>query len=941
MKKNLPIKKKVLLRTVVFCMSAMLSFQVNAQIEGVVLFDMETTETTCEGDFSFGNGHFGSDTFGIVTNPLVEGINTSDNVWQWCKSNDGATWGGVVYNNSFDFTGTAFTICMDVLMPHDGDVLLKMENAVNDLGEEFDVSLVMPYTGNGAWQQICFEYTTPDNDGDVGNGYVFPAFTVFMDFGNTPAEDECHYFDNIIQVEGPVVPLTGTVLYDWEVLDSTVLGEFSFGNGHFGDSIFSIALNPLMEGINASDSVYLWCKANDGNTWGGINYTAVDTIDMTGLGTTLCLDVLMPHDGDVLLKLENSLDDDEVDVSLVMPYTGNGEWQQLCYDFRVPDNDGDVAAGRMFPSFTIFMDFGNTPAEDECHYYDNLIQVEVPLEFDGEVIADWETPETTPDPFAFGGATIAVANNPNADAANSSDSTYLMCKDENSETWGGFAFTMKDTLDVTGDTSTVCLSVYSEVENTVRLKLEGATDGSEPVSFDAQYTTPGAWQVLCYDLTEEGATGLALGHLYTKMSLFPDFGTVPGASTCYYVDDIKKSTNGTGVLLQLIYNVLAASPDHSMLTGLIDAADLSNAVNADGATVFAPTDDALNALPAADLDALNNNIDGALYNMLFHHITHDSLPSDLLVDGTHIMRNGQDGIISGTAINGANIASSTEAVNGYVHSVESVMTFPEDPEEYILLEFEGEDEYEVDWWHWGTAGNIVSFEIVANPLVGGINESANVLQYKRYPAGDWWQGIKSIPKRVFNSFGPMTRVCADIYSENDGTIFLKWDATMGTGDKIGWRSSFSGGEWNTICWDFEGSNWYFEQGEDVPATGENHLNEGMALFFDTENSSLPADTVVYYLDNWRIINTATGTNNIEKLENFRLYPNPATNWLAVESGTPIHSANMFDITGRQLFSVVDPIANKLDVSQLKSGLYFVNFRGKSGELLGSVKFVKQ
>ena len=917
---------------------------------GDVIFDWQAEDTSLVADFSFGNGHLGDSVFAIVNNPLKLGQNRSSKVYQWCKANDGNTWGGINYDKStnIDFTGTALTLCMDVLMPHNGNVLLKMENSLDD--DEVDVSLVEPYTGDGAWQQVCFDYTTPDNDGDVAAGRIFPSFTIFMDFGNTPAEDECHYYDNLIQVEGPELPLSGDVLVDWEADGISVAGAGAFGNGHFADSTFAVVANPNPSGHNKSDSVYVWCKANNGNTWGGIYFDIDPPIALLDGKTSLCLDVMMPNDGEVLLKIEKSSDGGG-DASLISNYTGNGKWQQVCFDYTVADASGDVGAGFTYTRFTVFPNWGVTPTEDECYYFDNLTQAAPRSALEGDLISDWESDSTSVDPFVFGGATIAVSNNPHPDELNSSDSTFLFCKDNASMSWAGFAFDV-DTIDVTGDLAMVCLSVYSDVAGTIRLKLEGATDGSETVSMDREYDTAGAWQKLCYDFTKPGVDDKeALGHLYTKLTVFPGFGNIPTDPTCYNIDNIYKNTNGTGVLVEFIGKVLAKSPEHSTFMGYVNQLDLSSLINGPGGdpnwypvgvTVFAPSNAAFDALTTEERDALDNNTDNALYNMVLHHIAYGALTADVLTDGySFITQNGMDATVSGNSVNGATI---TEAdvlnSNGTLHYVDKVFTFPDEPDFNIYHNWET-PEFSKEWFRFGVANNRPNMWIEDNPDPSGINTSAKVAHVKRYPDGVWWQGNACRIDRPLNFIGNLREVCLDVYFPAPGTFAWKIEkhATGEATDENTPRYEMDvpvANQWVRVCQDVTEAS---DKDPFIPAAGR--IFNSITLFFDVHNTSLPADTTSYYWDNFVVRNLTVGTNEIEKLDNFSFYPNPSANWITMESDTPIHHALIFDITGKQLMNILDPVAKQIDVSQLAPGMYFTTLHGNKGEPLGTVKFVKQ
>ncbi len=913
-----------------------------------IVADWETPETSQAGNGSWPAGG----TMTIIDNPYVAAPNESSKVFEYCKADPAWAGMGLVFRDPAGEPKTGFNVDEDVAqlcMMIRADHNFAMKVTVADGRDANDESVRIPppwdptstdsvdaqislteyYTAAGEWQELCFDYK--NHSAAVASVVEYATIALSPQEAGT----NCYQIDNITKLPettsgGTTEVKTGAVLWDME---STIpIATKSWSNGGYGSDTFGIVDNPLVEG-NTSSKVWKWCKGAGAGKYAAMNFA--EGLDFTGTSYTICMDVLMPHNGEVGLKINDAIVDGDTITSLditdlIEPYTGNGAWQQVCFNGQQGDRHGEKVAGFKFASFNIYMDINNVPEEDGCHFFDNITLVDGPI----DIISDWETVETSNEGGAYGNPyEEGVVENPHPDAANSTANTYHMCKNADSNAWAGFGvkFVTDTTFDVTGDVATLCLSMYADVQSKVMVKLLGATDGSADFGWMQDYTDAGNWQVMCWDF----ANSEALGHIYTGMVVQPDNTNVPASETCFYVDEIKKRTNGTGVLLELANDIISKSADHSMLAGFIESADISDAINAQGISVFAPTNAAFNALPSSTLDILNNNTDGALYNLLFHHITHDSLgPDDL--SGVHIMRNGQDGTFDGAAINGATVTESTLAKNGFVHFVDAVMTFPVDPDQYDLIGFEGDDEPNTrDWWYWETAGN-VAIDYVANPSPEGINTSANVLQYKKFPVGKWYQGLAVLPKRVFNFFGPMTKVCMDVKTDHDGEVFLKYGKSMGAGAKTGWRSNFSGGDWNTVCWEATNPNWYNED-----ETGVNLLNDGMALFFDSENKEFPADTVLFYIDNIRTVNRELGTNNIDKLENFSMFPNPVNDMLMIKSDTPIHHIEIYDIAGRIVNTTIDPLNTQINVSSLMGGVYLVDLYSDNNQRIGTAKFVKK
>jgi len=133
-----------------------------------------------------------------------------------------------------------------------------------------------------------------------------------------------------------------------------------------------------------------------------------------------------------------------------------------------------------------------------------------------------------------------------------------------------------------------------------------------------------------------------------------------------------------------IVQVASGSKDHTTLVAAIKAADLVNALsNAGPFTVFAPTNEAFNKLPAGTVENLlkPENKD-QLQDILQYHVSLGVFQADALQDGQSIGQvNGgnikitkKDGkiMINGTAT----IIASIPTSNGVIHVVDAVLLPP-------------------------------------------------------------------------------------------------------------------------------------------------------------------------------------------------------------------------------------------------------------------------
>ena len=133
-----------------------------------------------------------------------------------------------------------------------------------------------------------------------------------------------------------------------------------------------------------------------------------------------------------------------------------------------------------------------------------------------------------------------------------------------------------------------------------------------------------------------------------------------------------------------IVKVAIGSKDHTTLVAALKQAELITALsNAGPFTVFAPTNDAFNKLPADTVDGLMKDEKKAdLQNILQYHVTTSALSTDMLRDGQTLgMVNGDNVTLSvkdgKITLNGtANIIASVRASNGWVHIVDAVLLPP-------------------------------------------------------------------------------------------------------------------------------------------------------------------------------------------------------------------------------------------------------------------------
>jgi transforming growth factor-beta-induced protein len=133
---------------------------------------------------------------------------------------------------------------------------------------------------------------------------------------------------------------------------------------------------------------------------------------------------------------------------------------------------------------------------------------------------------------------------------------------------------------------------------------------------------------------------------------------------------------------QSVMDIIANSPDHSLLTAAINVASLGQTLDGEGPfTVFAPTDAAFNALPAGTIEALLNDIP-TLTSILTYHVAGGNVLSTDLTNGQEVVTlNGKSVTVTinadGVFINDAQVTvADLVADNGVVHVIDAVLLPP-------------------------------------------------------------------------------------------------------------------------------------------------------------------------------------------------------------------------------------------------------------------------
>ncbi|MGB1120535.1 MAG: T9SS type A sorting domain-containing protein, partial [Saprospiraceae bacterium] len=90
-----------------------------------------------------------------------------------------------------------------------------------------------------------------------------------------------------------------------------------------------------------------------------------------------------------------------------------------------------------------------------------------------------------------------------------------------------------------------------------------------------------------------------------------------------------------------------------------------------------------------------------------------------------------------------------------------------------------------------------------------------------------------------------------------------------------------------------------------------------------------------------LIDIANNTQNVNLSNDINIYPNPATDFLNIETkGLQIETIEIYDLTGRQILQNQNLINNKLEISTLSNGFYIVHIKTNLGVWNEKIMVVK-
>ena len=339
-----------------------------------------------------------------------------------------------------------------------------------------------------------------------------------------------------------------------------------------------------------------------------------------------------------------------------------------------------------------------------------------------------------------------------------------------------------------------------------------------------------------------------------------------------------------------VVDIIVNSDVHNTLEAAVGAAGLVETLNGDGPfTVFAPTDAAFEALPEGTVEALLQDPQGALTDILLYHVAGAEAYSTDLMDGMTIETvNGKDVTITinnnGVFINDAQvILADIPADNGVVHVINAVLLPP----------------------------RVSVVDIIVNSDVHNTLEAA--------------VGAAGLVETL-NGDGPFTVFAptdAAFEALPEGTVEALLQDPQGALTDILLYHVVNANAFSTDLTD--GQSVETINGQEVSVTINTDgvfINDAQVILAD-----IPADNgVVHVIDAVLLPSTSTA-DYFSSPDAVQVYPNPADNILTIsypELENQIGSVELIDVNGRLVKrSAIDLNRNNMNVSEVEPGSYLL------------------
>ena len=167
--------------------------------------------------------------------------------------------------------------------------------------------------------------------------------------------------------------------------------------------------------------------------------------------------------------------------------------------------------------------------------------------------------------------------------------------------------------------------------------------------------------------------------------------------------------------------------------------------------------------------------------------------------------------------------------------------------------------------------------------------------------------------------------------KSDETVFstelYQLNIEAGTGNVVGVKkaenlpTSLYGAGWIDVVGN-DTTMYMFGGIQNITNTGDTVLINNLYRYDFTQNSVQQLDTTTH---TWGSVISSINETEFDKNINLQIYPNPATSeiHLSIPNNETIESVKIYNQNGQLVKQIIKPNAEKINVSDLKTGIYFI------------------
>ncbi len=872
---------------------------------------------------------FGDGTFnGAVENPAIAipeadplGINPGGEVGSYTKEAGRAfSLLIAVLDEPMDLSvNNKFTI--QVNAPVASAMIFKLEGTGEALERRANIAV------RDRWIEYTFDMSA------AANFTTIDKIIIFFDPGNADSEDT-YLFDNIIA--SPADECAGTIPDPQIIDDFECQRNATYGSPGYLD--IRPVDNPDPSGINTSARVGEYTDREGAFHAMVIAYE--NDIDLTERNIVK-IKVWAPVTGRLLVKFEGG---NSPAIERDAQVTEIETWVEYSIDFS-------DQAGASHRRLVFFFNAGVADADGDIYYIDDIMLVPVPPR---EALEDFEPePKLFWEPVA-GGVFNGAIDNPDKSGVNTSDRVGSFTK--GASRFGGLS-AFVGAIDLTEDPQ-FDLQVWAPAgAASFTMQLSSPTEGLKSVKRDIPETQ--AWVQLSFN--------------------FEDFDAIPDFESIRLIFDEDLEAQSTWFFDNLTQGGATVDPCEGVMpiSTIVDDFDCQRNVLTTTAALRVinnPDPRGINPNPLDKVGEYTDPIGQAFAALVYNYgaaginlstfnqlsvkiwspkavpmgykLEGGSSPAVEIVENITVTEQWVEYVIDFSDQAEANHQRLVFFFNFGVNNPDADVYYIDDiqwkrsPFTSCIADFET-PETSLTGWRYFANGSLEGnqIQIIDNPDKSGVNPSDRVAVFEEAADGLNFAGAFADPSAPI-LLGASRTMRMKVWSPVAHSFVMKLERpiapALNSGDV---RAEYTTpGVWQELTWDFSKT----QGGADI-AVGS--MYERITLIPDIDN--VPDMDRLHYFDDITVgegsCGVTTSVFNPIRVQNLKVYPNPAYNELIIEGSENIRQFVIFNAVGQQM-AIVQPNGQSnlsIAVNQLQKGMYTLAGYDETGRLVANARFVKQ